>query len=60
MFWMRLVEGGSYDPARIAAVDTLARDYRATSPDRDPGACAKYLRPDKDWSMMVVPEAGAK
>jgi zinc protease len=60
MFWMRLVEGGTYDPARIAAVDTLARDIATTSPAEVQALAAKYLRPDKDWSMIVVPEAGAK
>jgi len=60
MFWMRLVEGGSYDPARIAAVNTLARDIATTSPAEVQALAAKYLRPDKDWTMIVVPEAGAK
>lgn len=60
MFWMRLVEGGSYDPARIAAVSTLARDIATTSPAEVQALAAKYLRPDRDWTMIVVPEAGAK
>lgn len=58
MFWMRLVEGGSYDPLRVAAVGTLARDIATTSPAEVQALAAKYLRPDKDWTMMVVPEAG--
>ncbi|WP_253190410.1 pitrilysin family protein [Sphingomonas sp. LM7] len=60
MFWMRLVEGGSYDPLRIAAVDTLARDIATTTPAELQALAAKYLRPDKDWTMIVVPKAGAK
>jgi zinc protease len=60
MFWMRLVEGGTYDPARIAAVGTLARDIATTSPAEVQALAAKYLRPDRDWTMIVVPEAGAK
>lgn len=56
MFWMRLVEGGSYDPARIAAVDTLAADIGRTTPAELQALAAKYLRPDKDWTMVVVPE----
>jgi hypothetical protein len=57
MFWMTLVEGGSYDPARSrrstrsrATSPRLAREIQALA--------ARYLRPDKDWSMVVVPEEG--
>lgn len=60
MFWMRLVEGGSHDPARIAAVNTLARDIASTSPMEIQALAQKYLRPDRDWTMMVVPGAGAQ
>jgi zinc protease len=60
MFWMRLVEGGAYDPLRVSSVGTLARDVATTSPAEVQGLAAKYLRPDRDWTMMVVPEAGAK
>jgi zinc protease len=60
MFWMRLVEGGAYDPARIAAVDTLARDVALTSPAELQALAQKYLRPDKDWTMVVVPGPGAQ
>jgi len=56
MFWMRLVEGGTYDPARIAAVETLAQDYSRVSPADVQGLAMKYLRPDKDWTVKVVPE----
>jgi zinc protease len=60
MFWMRLVEGGAFDPARVAAVDTLARDIATTSPVELQGLAQKYLRPDRDWSMVVVPGPDAK
>jgi zinc protease len=54
-FWMKLFEGGSYDPARVAAVDTLARDIVLTTPQELQALAAKYLRPDKDWTMVVLP-----
>ncbi len=60
MFWMRLVEGGAFDPARVAAVNTLARDIATTSPVELQGLAQKYLRPDRDWSMVVVPGPDAK
>jgi zinc protease len=54
-FWMKLVEGGSFDPARIAAVDTLAPDIVLTTPAEIQALAAKYLRPEKDWTMVVLP-----
>lgn len=60
MFWMRLVEGGAYDPLRVSAVDTLARDVALTSPAEVQALAAKYLQPAKDWSMVVMPGPDAK
>ncbi len=56
MFWMRQVEGGSYDPARIAGVETLARDYALVTSADLQALAAKYLQPSKDWTLEVVPE----
>jgi zinc protease len=56
MFWMRLVEGGSADPAIIAGVDSLATDIGRVSPAEIQVLAGKYLRPDAEWSMVVVPE----
>lgn len=56
MFWMRLVEGGTRDPARIEAVKTLAADIRDTTPAELQALAAKYLRPEKDWTLQVVPK----
>ncbi|RYD46790.1 MAG: insulinase family protein, partial [Sphingomonadales bacterium] len=55
MFWMRQAEGGTVDPARIAAIDTLARDYASATPAEVQALAAKYLRPDKDWTLKIVP-----
>lgn len=60
MFWMRLVEGGTYDPARIAGVETLAQDYARVTPSDIQALAMKYLQPEKDWSLKVVPAKGAK
>ncbi|RYY27580.1 MAG: insulinase family protein [Sphingomonadales bacterium] len=57
MFWMRLVEGGTRDPARIEAVNTLAQDIALTTPEQIQELAVKYLVPSKDWSMVVVPGA---
>jgi zinc protease len=59
MFWMKLVEGGTTDPARIAAVKTLAPDIGRVTPAEIQALAVKYLRPERDWSLVVVPEKPA-
>ncbi|RYE03386.1 MAG: insulinase family protein, partial [Sphingomonadales bacterium] len=60
MFWMRLVEGGTRDPARIEAVNTLAQDIALTTPEELQALAKKYLVPAKDWSLVVVPTTAKK
>ncbi|PJI88200.1 insulinase family protein [Sphingomonas koreensis] len=55
-FWMQQTEGGTFDPKRFAAIGSIARDYGATTPQELQMLAAKYLAPQKDWSMVVVPE----
>lgn len=63
-FWMQQTEGGTRDPRRLAAIATLARDYGATTPQELQALAVKYLAPQKDWSLVVLPEdkaaAGAR
>lgn len=61
-FWMQQTEGGTRDPRRLAAIPSIARDYTATTPQEIQALAAKYLAPQKDWSLVVLPEekAGAK
>jgi zinc protease len=54
-FWMRLVEGGGSDPLRVTGVTTLARDISYTSPEEIQALAVKYLKPDTDWTMVVLP-----
>lgn len=56
-FWMQQTEGGTFDPKRFAAINSIARDYGATTPQEIQMLAAKYLAPQKDWSMVVLPEA---
>ncbi|HEY0621997.1 M16 family metallopeptidase [Sphingomonas sp.] len=55
-FWMQQTEGGTADPKRIAAIGSIARDYGATTPQEIQALAAKYLAPQKDWSLVVLPE----
>jgi zinc protease len=59
MFWLQITTGGAYDPARIDSVHTLPRDIGGTTPLELQALAAKYLTPDKDWTMVVVPDKTA-
>ena len=59
MFWLSQTEGGSFDPKRLAAVDTIASDLTSITPQELQALAAKYLQPGKDWSMTVLPEKPA-
>lgn len=56
MFWMNQTQGGTRDPARLAAIPGIINDIRSTTPEELQALAAKYLVPSKDWSMAVVPE----
>ena len=56
MFWLQQTQGGSQDPRRLAAVDTLASDLMSVNPLELQLLAATYLKSDKDWTMVVLPE----
>ncbi|MBY0520877.1 MAG: insulinase family protein [Sphingomonas sp.] len=58
-FWFSQLEGATYDDRRIAAIRTLARDVAQTTPELLQATAQKYLRPEADWTMAVVPKAAA-
>lgn len=55
-FWMRLMAGAAYDPARATATANLGSDFGSIAPAQLQAVAAKYLRPDKDWTMEVLPK----
>jgi zinc protease len=55
-FWMQQTEGGTRDARRLAAIASIARDYGATTPQEIQALAAKYLAPQTDWSLVVLPE----
>ena len=59
MFWMQQTAGGTLDPKRIDAINTIASDIGTTTSAEIQALAAKYLRPEKDWSLVVVPEKKA-
>jgi zinc protease len=54
-FWLREVAGGTYDPRRITATEQLGEAIRAITPQSLQATAAKYLLPERDWSLKVVP-----
>jgi zinc protease len=58
-FWLEQTEGGSFDPRRLKAVDTIGTDLIQTNPQELQTLALKYFRQDRDWSMIVVPEKPA-
>ncbi len=58
-FWLQQLGGATYDPRRFDATQRIASDLIATTPADLQATAAKWLRPDKDWTMAVVPAAAA-
>jgi zinc protease len=57
MFWMQQTSGGAFDPKLFAALPRVLQDLSDTTPGELQVLAAKYLRPDKDWTFVVVPKA---
>lgn len=58
-FWLEQTEGGLGDQKRLDAVATIAPDFTSVTPADVQALAVKYLRPEADWSMVVVPEKAA-
>ncbi|MBM6575524.1 insulinase family protein [Microvirga sp. SRT01] len=57
-FWLSQMGGGAYDPRRISAVRTVLADLVQATPADLQSVAARYLRPDRDWTLAVVPKGG--
>ncbi|THD37821.1 MAG: insulinase family protein [Sphingomonas sp.] len=58
-FWLNLLAGATYDPRRIDAAKSIVVDYNSITAADLQTMAAKYLRPDRDWTMEVVPKSVA-
>jgi len=58
-FWMLQLTGASYDPRRIDALARLYHDVSTMTAADLQATARKYLRPEADWTMDVVPKAAA-
>ena len=59
-FWLNLLGGATYDPRLIDTARSIVVDYSSVTPEQLQAVAAKYLRPDKDWTMEVVPKSVAQ
>ena len=59
-FWMNQLDGAVYDPARIEALKHLYSDISQMTAAELQETAAKYLRPDRDWTLQVVPASVPK
>lgn len=55
LFWLREMSGGTFDERRIDAVRRLGRDFGEVTPQVLQATAAKYLVPEKDWTLAVLP-----
>lgn len=58
LFWLRELSGGTYDPRRFDAIRRLGRDFGDVTPEVLRATAAKYLVPEKDWTLAVLPKKG--
>jgi len=55
-FWMSNLQGAQTDPRVIAYQRSAIADYESITPADIRAAAQKWLRPETEWRMKVVPE----
>ncbi|MDG2002882.1 MAG: insulinase family protein [Novosphingobium sp.] len=58
-FFMRELEGATYDPSRIGAVRSIMSDYTGATPLQMQALAARYLGAGKSWRLEVLPQKAA-
>jgi len=54
-YWLNQVENATYDPRRIEGLRQMFRDLGGANSAMLQVVAQKYLKPDVDWTMAVVP-----
>ena len=54
-FWLNQLQNGTYDPGRIQAMRDMFREIGNVTAPQIQAVAERYLRPDKDWTMAVMP-----
>lgn len=58
-FWLEQLAGASYDDRRTQALASLSKDLTSITAEDLRATAAKYLKPDTDWTLAVVPDKSA-
>ena len=58
-FWMGQLRGATYDPRRLDAFSRVLADVASVTAAQLQEIARKYLRPDRDWTMEVIPKSAA-
>jgi zinc protease len=56
LFWMSQMEGASFAPQRLTALQRLYQDYAKVTPARIMELAKRYFRADREWTMVIEPE----
>jgi zinc protease len=56
-FWMNQLGGATYDPRVFEATKRVYQDVATATAAQLQATAIKYLRPENDWTMQVVPKA---
>ena len=59
-YWLYQTSGGTYDQRRLDSARAVLSDFARMTPAELQALAAKYLKPEADWTMAVVPKAAAK
>ncbi|MEL7445328.1 MAG: insulinase family protein [Pseudomonadota bacterium] len=55
-FWLRELQGASFDPRRVTLTRTLTQDFSITTPQRMQALAARYLGGIEGWRLAIIPE----
>ncbi len=56
LFWLNRMEGGLFDPLRLANLPTLASDYLATTPEEIQALAQRYLVDNPGLRVVILPQ----
>ena len=54
-YWLIQTGGGAYDQRRLDSARNVLSDFARMTPADLQALAAKYLKPEKDWTMAVLP-----
>jgi zinc protease len=58
-YWLIQTSGGAYDQRRLDSARNVLSDFARMTPAELQALAAKYLKPERDWTMAVVPKKAA-